>query len=230
MPHIEVERDTVREHIVDAFCDRLGIDGVVFLAPVIEPARVILADHSRNAGAEFCERLELFRRVLPPAKVDDRKHVRQCAALQHRIARPVRGEERNGKSRIDQTLFYCIQIFLVAAERAVFVLDLRHYDVAAVLNLERSEAFSHLFHIPVGGGKKRRVVRTDLHIPITKQPCRKAAEVPLRANIRAGANDQPKAFFLSEFCKVCDILAARKIEFAGLRLVLIPEDVCRDRV
>jgi hypothetical protein len=65
---------------------------------------------------------------------------------------------------------------------------------------------------------------------LLEEPCGIAAELPLRADVRAGAEDNVEAFLLCFAEELGDVALAGEVVDAGLGLMLVPEGVGGDGV
>ena len=139
------------------------------------------------------------------------------------------------KQRIAQTCFSksgknALHVFLVVAERTVFVLHLHGDDRATVRDLQRGQFPAQALQPALRRTQKPLIGAAQNDFRIGQQPRRQAAKVPLSADIRTGAEDDVETLFLrhSDKCGYVEITA--EIVDSGLGFVNIPEDVRRNRI
>ena len=120
----------------------------------------------------------------------------------------------------------------VVAVAAVLVLDLHHQDRAALRDEQRLHDLREASHVAFGRCHVARVEAADLEVGVAQQVRRDAAEVPLGADVRARAAAAPTAPRpATSPDEARDVaVAGREVEHALGGLVVVPEDVGRDRV
>ena len=119
---------------------------------------------------------------------------------------------------------------MVVPKGAVFVFDLDGNDGAAVLEKQRGDflgkARKPRIHggnvFGIGGAKNERVV--------LEKPAWIAAEIPLRTNVRAGAEDDVETFLLGFADVLGDIVLPGEVVDSRSRLVEVPKDIGGDGV
>jgi len=89
---------------------------------------------------------------------------------------------------------------------------------------------THFLDIAFGRGQELRVFGADLHFLVGQQPGGQPAQIPLRTDIRARAQQHEQSLFLSRFEIGFQVKIPRKVPHARLRLVHVPKHVRRQRV
>ena len=113
----------------------------------------------------------------------------------------------------------------VLAVEAVFVFHLHHEDRAAAGDLQRAEHAADFVQVTFRCFEVARIARAQLDVVVLEQPPRQAAHLPLGARIRAGTQNHPEPFLLRDAAELRGVRLARPVEFAGPRLVHVPEQV-----
>ena len=162
-------------------------------------------------------------------EVDADRQIRQRARWN--LRRSVGGVKlRLGEARVDQRLAVQLHVVVVVAEGAVFVLHLHEDDRAAVADLQWSEFVAQALQPARRRIEEARVLRAHDGGRVLQQPSRVAAELPLRADVRSGPQNDPQAFLLRLADELGDVIVAGEVVDARRLLVLIPEDVGGDGV
>ena len=156
-------------------------------APSVKPAGVKLTAHQRALRENFAERLEAIHRI--GTEVHDGKQIGTIPVLE--IRPRVACEQRHVETRVNHRLPQRAHVFGVLAIRAVFVFHLHHEDRAALGDLQWPQHAAHFLQIFFRGVKIARIAGAQLDVPGLEQPPRETAHLPLRARIRAGAQDDP---------------------------------------
>src|SRR5208337_2059290 len=208
---------------------RVGL--AVFAAPVIEPAVPELAVEERPVGADLFLNGEIFPRGagIGTAKVDSDGQLgkRTCCDLVRSVGRV---QHRLCKPRIHQHAVNLLHVNVIIAEGAVFVFHLDQDDGSAIADLQWGHFLAEALE-PAGGGlQKLWIAAADDNGMIFQQPGGISPELPLRAGIRAGAQDDVQAFLLRFANEFGDVVVAGEIVHAGARLMLIPENIGGDGI
>ena len=116
-------------------------------------------------------------------------------------------------------------ILLVLAIRAIFILDLHHYDRPTVGYGQVSDLLGHLLLKLVYTFKKPGIGLTQAYILFLEQPPGQSAHLPLRADIRAGAQNHLHVIGLAELDKHPQIILAGEVKIILRRLVGVPEHI-----
>ena len=89
--HVDAEGNVMVEHPIQFRCNVRGAAGVMRLAPTVEPAGIILANHKGTGGANFTKGLKSFLRIA--ADIDDAEQI--LTGVVGQFLRTVTGEKRN---------------------------------------------------------------------------------------------------------------------------------------
>ena len=200
------------------------------LAPVIEPAGPVLAGHEGAVGTQFLERGEAALRVAG-TEVDDGGQFGKRAVGD--LLGTVGGVEQSvgrGEAGFEQRGLHGLHVRVVVAEGAVFVFDLDGDDGAAILDQQRRDFLRQPREPRVHGGDVFGVGGAKDEDAVLEQPRGIAAEVPLRADVGPGAEDDVEALLLGFADVLGHVVLAGEVVDAGARFVEVPEDVCGDGV
>ena len=220
--HVERERDVIVEHRLDAIDHGVGRSCLVSRAPSVEPSAPIFRAHQRCIGTHLLYFLKLLQDIRVGSKIHSPKKV--VESIVGKIARPVALKKLHlVESRLSQNIAYSRNIRLILSVRAVFVLNLNHYNRSAVFNRQRSELLAHFLLENSHSLKKIRVLLAEFDIFLLQKPPRKSAHLPLSTDVRTGADNYEHSVFLSQTTEFGNIVLARKIEFTFLLFVNIPE-------
>ena len=226
--HIEVERRAHVEHRHDGIGKLFRVADVVMLAPVVEPAAPVFAAHRRLTGTEVVQRLERADRVR--AEVGDTRIFGQRTAGQHPVARTVGGVQLAVHAVFLVNVGNGVQVFLVIAVGAVFVLNLHHDDASAVRDQIRTDAREQLAVVRANLFKIQRIVAAQCHVLIGEQPRRQTAEFVLCADVGTGTDDDVQSELLRGFDVLDDVKAAGEVKGAFLAFVQVPRNIRLNRV
>src|SRR5690348_5055650 len=152
---------------------------------MIKPSRVEFGAHARNLLPKARKSLELLGRVR--TEIDEGKDLRQSAAGKHFWRGAVCREQRDIKPGVKEHLPDRAHVSVVAAERSVFVLDLRHQNGAAARDLERSKLCANVQHIAASSCEETGISAADPDVRRGQQPSGKTAEVPFSATVGTSA-------------------------------------------
>ena len=102
----------------------------------------------------------------------------------------------------------------------------------AAAYLERGELLGETAEPAFGGNHEGGVVGADgsCGFGVSEEPGGQAAEIPLGAGVRAGAEDDIKAFLLGGADEGGDVVLAGEVVVPGRRLMDVPEDIGGDGV
>ncbi len=226
--HVDVDRRTTLEQLVEAACGLLDRREVVVAPPVVEPAVPELRAHQRAGRLVPAQGVEALGRAGAerpgPVQLGD------AAVLEHVVGRLV--DRRQGHRDADPPVDgdELAQVRLVGAVRAVLVLDLHQDDRAAAIDLSRHQDWRELLEV---GGDGRHVARLVLAHPgdaVAEQPRRQAAVGPLRADVRSGPHDRVHALRGHGVEERREVEVAREVELVLPGRVRVPGDVRLDGV
>jgi len=226
--HVEVQRGPGSQHRIQFFGNVFRVAGVMLLTPVVEPAVPEFHAEIRPLRAELAAVGEGFHRAA--AEIERLEAFRDRSAQNHPVLRPVRGEQRNVDPVIEKLLADMLKIRFVVAVAAVFILDLHHDDRAARRAQVLFHPRQHFIEVAVVGGEKGRIHAAEFNSRLDREPGRQPAVVPLRTDVRAGADDgvHPRLVHLVE--KRLQVEYPGKVELTRLRLVQIVAEIGLDRV
>ena len=142
--HVDVDGRVQFEDLVEVVGDLLGADSVVVLAPVVNPARVILRVNKRTSSfVALPLALERHLRVSASREIDSReRQLRTGTALHHPVVVRIRGEQDHVVTDLVlHDLADLGKVRLIACEPAVLVLNLDRDDRAAVLAFAKTFDF-----------------------------------------------------------------------------------------
>ncbi len=196
------------------------------LAPGVKPARIKFAADQRAGRLEFADLGKIIRHVA--AEISRLEQIREQPVFH--LVRRVALEQRHVKTSVNQGFPDFVHILRVLAEEAVFVLDLRHDDRAAVRDLQRAELAADLLEIGLRRSEIARVAAAKPDAVVLEHPPRRAAHFPFGAGIRAGPEDDPQALLLRDAAEFRVVRLAAPIKFSRPRLVQIPEEIRADGV
>ncbi len=206
------------------FCIGAGVR----LAPVVEPAGPVFADHARLVGAELDQFVERAF-GLAGGEVHHRQGVRQGAVGEHVGA--VGGEQQGVvEAGLDVHGAVVGHVGVVVVVGAVFVLDLHGDDRPAVVIEQRTHLVGHGIQIGLAGGEKARVAAAHADVVLAEQPGGVAAGFPLGAGVGAGPQDHVEALRGGLAYERGHVVVAGEVEPALLRLDQVPEHVGLHRV
>src|SRR5690348_2169089 len=195
---------------------------------MIKPSRVKFGAHARNLLPKARKSLELLGRI--GTEIDEGKDLRQSAAGKHLWRGAVCREQRDIKPGVKEHLPDRAHVSVVAAERSVFVLDLRHQNGAAARDLERSKLCANVQHIAASSCEETGISAADPDVRRGQQPSGKTAEVPFSATVGTGTENHPQTFLLGGSDEGRSIVPAGKVELSGPHFVEVPEHVSRHRI
>ena len=111
----------------------------------------------------------------------------------------------------------------------VFVFELNQEDAAAVVELMLGHDLLELVQIGIGVGHRRSHLASG-HAGFDHQPGRITAHLPLRAGVRADADERVHVHFLEQREPGIKIVIIGEIVLAVFRFRGVPKDVGLDRV
>ena len=121
-------------------------------------------------------------------------------------------------------------VFMIVTERTVFVLDLHGDDGSAVRNLQRRQFPAQSLKPALRRGQEFFVGAAQDNVGIGEEPCGQAAEIPLSAGIRTGAQDHVETFLLRDADERRNIERSGEVIDSRLGLVQVPENIGRNGV
>lgn len=224
--HIQVEARPRVEKGIELSDDASRASCVVSAAETVKPPAPEFSAHQRDVPA--LQNLEVACRVA--AEIHCRQRTLRASSALHIRAAPVRGEHHDLHARVRHELSQSGEIFLVVAVGAVFVLDLHGDDGSALGALQVAYLLHDARDIPPDMPEVDGVQAPDAHILVGKQPRRQSAEIPFRADVRTGTENDIEPELARRLHKAPDIQPAREVELTLARLVEIPAHICFDGV
>ena len=228
MKHIEINGVALAQNPIHLLRLLLRVGVVMLVAPMVEPSRPVLSTHHGAAGAKLLQLGEFFFR-LSGTEVNHGVKFGQSSGGQF-IAAIGGVEQRFAEARALECGKNALQVNLVIAKRAVFVLDLHRQNWAAARDLQRRQFPAQALQPALGREQEFLVGAAQNHAGIGEKPRGEAAQVPLRAGIRARTQDDIQTFFLRRTDKSRDIGPSAEVVDSGLGFVHVPEYVRRNRV
>ncbi len=223
MQHVEADRIFAFQHPFQAVEQGLGRHGFVQLAIGVVPAAPKFRAEIGAVRPRFGAQGEFLFGDRLGAEIDAADHAGHrtlCVELGR-----IGGIEQSVEAGVAQGLLLRQQIGLVAAEGAVFVLDLRQHDRPAAVDLQRRQFLAQPLQPALHWLEIARIERARGDVRRREQPGGQAAAVPFGADIGPGTQIDQKAFFLGQADIGGDVEIAREIVVAGRGFVRVPEDV-----
>ena len=160
-----------------------------------------------------------------------RNHRFRYGTALHRIGiSPVRNKQRDIDSGLPETLIQMLQISGVISDDAVFIFNLHQNHRPALGPLKPLQPGQQNIEITVDGVQVLWIAATYPQSGLAQQPGRQSAEIPFRADIRAGTQDHHQPHRSGKAYKTFQIAPAGKIELAFLLLMKVPRDVRFDGI
>ena len=119
---------------------------------------------------------------------------------------------------------------MVVAKRAVFVFDLNGDNGSTILDQERRDFLGEAREPSVHRRDVFGVGGTEFERAVLEEPAGIAAELPLRAHVGAGTENDVEAFLLSFANVLGNVILPGEVVDTGARFVDVPEDICGDGV
>ena len=223
MEHVEVDGGARLEHRLHFVGDLGGAAGAVGDAPGVEPAVPELYAEGRIVGAVAASDGEGFAGMA--AEGEGGGDAFQRAAVEEEVAGAVGGEEGEGDAVAAEEPVERLEIALVGAVGAVFVLDLEGDEGAALVELERGEARQDLRKIVPDGLQVGGVHAAQFDLGAGGEPGWQPAVFPFGADVGAGAHDDAEAQFAGEADEAHEVEVPGEVEVAGPGVVEVPAQV-----
>ena len=232
--HVQVDGTAELKQLAHGVGQVLGIARDDVLAPAVEPAVPELHAHEGPPLAmllmEGLELGEVLARAGPEVAGDEDVVVDERACAQASAPRTVGGAQGDIHPAVEHEVADAAQVLLVLAVGAVLVLHLHHEDVATARDLALDQDGHERVIVGRNAGKELGVARARAQGAVGEQPGGQAAPLPLRADERRRADDDPQA----ELCRLVEeageVADALEVELAGTRLVEVPRHVGLDGV
>ena len=126
MRHVDIHIGSIIQHIIEGVYHVRGGAGGVRVAPVVQPAGIVLRVHQRTAGLEQTLGGESSADVRSRSEVDGGVRSWRGAAMEQVLTAAIRSEQNScGAQVLLQLLLQMLQVLKVTGvEAAVFILDL----------------------------------------------------------------------------------------------------------
>ena len=154
----------------------------------------------------------------------------QRTAAEHPVGGTVGGEQLAVNAVFPVDFFYLQQVVPVIAVAAVFVFHLHHDHPAAVGDEMGPDPGQQLPVVGTNLFQIQRVIASQAHVGVGKQPGGQSAEFPFSADIRTGADNDVKSQLFSGFDVFFNIQHAAEVKLTLFAFVEIPAGIGFQRV
>ena len=197
--------------------------------PFVEPTAPEFRTHQRAVGTKLFQFGKLLVDVGTCTEVHGPDQI--VESVQGEVRGPVALEQGDVISKVGtydvSDLGYITLIFSV---RSIFVFYLYHDDGTAIGNRQVFHLLGYGFFKQSYTLNEVRIGFAQADILFLKQPPWQTTHFPLGANIRSGAKDDIHIILLAQTAELGQVVLLRKVIYAGLRFVRVPEYIEADGI